>query len=367
MGVEYAIEVFDSGSSFGPGTKVAELWDARNLGWSRYDRIPGKAFCTLAQQSPTLPLLSPLLSHVKIWRVAPSGDVNVFSGGFIDYDSTGDDVVLEFFDYLALLSISRSGFKTLYPKMALGSEIVSPEWTAAKNATNSPLGFVSTGTIEDPVGQDGTTVIKTNQQFGTLDQPRLQLFYDLSEIGRANTGNHVTFAISRTATHTFSFLKNPGTARDIGLVLNGNVRDYHFVPGWKRYRNNLATIGTTSGGLPGEIVASDSTEAAAKGLRQDVFTITTLLGVTGAATEADQQQAVAQRALRKAIKQSGVLLIDLMQGFLEPFTGWDINDTMKVEISNGIDSIADTRRIVGARCIVDESGESLGLYVEALA
>ena len=49
--LEYCIELYDgSGSGRGPGSKIAELWDARNIGWSRYDRLPGKAFATLYQE-----------------------------------------------------------------------------------------------------------------------------------------------------------------------------------------------------------------------------------------------------------------------------------------------------------------------------
>jgi hypothetical protein len=365
--MEYVLEVFDSGSSFGPGVKVGELWGARNLGWSAYDRRPGKAFATVLQTDADLPLLTPLLSHVKLWRVAPSGDTLVFAGGYVDYDATGDDVVLEFFDYLALLGVSRSGFKTMYPSKKLGTEVVVPEWTAARTATYSPLGFVDTGTIEDPLATDGVTEIVTNAGFGTLDQMRLQLFYDLSEIGRANTTNHVTYGISRSAPHTFSFLKNAGSLRDFGLVLNGNVSDYRHVPLWKRYRNDLATVGLGNAGGPDEIVKTDETEAAARGRRQDVFTIRTLLGIAGAATEADQQQAVTARQLVKATQQQPAILLRLVRGFLAPFDGWDINDRVPIEIGNGADSLTGERRIVGVQTIFDEAGEAMSLITEPIA
>ena len=367
MAVDYCIEVLAAGASFGPGERLGELWGARNVGWAAYDRRPGKAFATLSQLDPVLPLLSPLLSHVKIWRVAPSGNVNVFSGGFIDYDSTGEDAVVEFYDYAALLSVSRSGFKTLYPTKLLGTEIVTPEWTAARTVSHSPVGFVTTGTIENPLGTDGATGIRTNAQFGTMDQNRLQLFYDLSEMGRANTLNQVTFGISRTSPHTFTFLGNAGTARDIGLVLSGTVSDYRHLPRWKAYRNDLATIGLGSSGGPSEIVKTDETAAAAKARRQDVFTIKTLLGIAGAATEADQQQAVAARMLKQATQQQPVLLFRLMPGFIEPFVGWDLNDIVPVEISNGIDSITTTRRIVGVQATYTETGEALSLITEPIA
>jgi hypothetical protein len=364
MTVEYAIEVFDSGSGFGPGAKVAELWGARNVGWAAYDRRPGKAFATLSQTDPLLPKLSPLLSHVKVWRITPSGDTIVFSGGFVDYDSAGDDVVLEFYDYLALLSLSRSGFRTMYQSKKIGTEVISAEWALAKGATYSPLAFVTTGTIENPLGMDNLTEMTTSAQFGLLDQPRLQLFYDLSEMGRANTINQVSYGISRTSPHTFTFLRNAGTARDIGLVLNGNVTEYRYLPNWKAYRNDLATLGMDNLGGPGEIVKTDEAEALAKGRRQDVFTIRTLLGVTGATTEADQQQAVAARMLKEATKQTPALMVYLMPGMLAPFDGWDINDLAHVEVSNGIDSITGLHRIAGVQGIYTEEGERLSLITE---
>jgi hypothetical protein len=367
MAVEYCLELYTSDGSFGPNVRLGELWGARNCGWSAYDRRPAKAFATLSQLDPLLSQLVPLTTHVKVWRIAPSGNVNVFSGKFIDSDETGDDVVLMFYDYLAELSMSRAGFKTLYQSKMVGTEIVSPEWTLAKGVLYSPLAFVTTGTIEDPLGTDGVTPIKSSPQFGLLDQNRLQLFYDLSEMGRANTVNQVTFGISRTSPHTFTFLKNAGSLRDFGLVLNGNVTNYRHLPNWTSYRNDLATVGLNSAGGPSEIVKTDEVEAAARSRRQDVFTIRTLLGISGAATEADQQQAVAARMLKQATQQQPTVLLQIMPGTLEPFTGWDINDRVPVEISNGITSITGTRRIVGTQVLYTEIGEQLSLITEPIA
>jgi hypothetical protein len=364
MAVEYCIELYDgAGSGRGPGSKIAEVWDARNVGWGRYDRLPGKAFCTLYQDSPLLGLLDPLVSHVKITRVG-STNVEVYAGQFIDYNSTGDDVVCEFFDYVALLGISRSGFRTMYPSKLLGTEIVSPEITTAKNATGSPLGFITIGTIENPLGQDGVTAIKTNDQFGTLDQMRLQLFYDLAEMGRANTGNHVTFDITRTSPYTFRFLKNAGSTTGLGLVLNGNVSDYAYAPNWTSYRNDLATVGLNAAGGAGEITKTDASAITSKGLRQDVATLETLLGITGAATEADQQQAALARKLYTAVNRRAALWVRLVPGTLEPFVGWEVADRATVEIGNGRDTLTGLRRIVGVRALFTEAGEQLSILVE---
>jgi len=263
--------------------------------------------------------------------------------------------------------VSRAGFKTMYPSKKIGTEVAGVEWAAAKAAAYSPLGFVTTGTVEDPLGTDGTTPITTSPQFGTMDQMRLQLLYDLTEIGRANTVNQVTYGISRTSPHTFTFLRNAGTARDFGLALNGSVSGYRHLPNWKSYRNDIASVGLDAAGGPAEISKTDETAAAAKARRQDVFTIKTLLGISGAATEADQQQAVMARTLKSAVQQQPAVMFSLMPGFIEPFSGWDICDTVPVEVSNGIDSLTGIRRIAGAQALYMEAGERLSLVTEAIA
>ena len=364
MPIEYCVEMFDgTGTGRGPGTKLGELWDLRNLGWSRYDRLPGKAFATLYQTSDLLSLLEPLVTHVRITRVGAS-DIEVYNGQFIDYQSAGDDVVLTFYDYISLFGISRTGYRTMYPTKLLGSQIASPEVTAAIGASGSPLGFVSIGTIQDPLGADDSTPIKTNDQFGTLDQTRLQLLYDLSEFGRANTDHWVTFGITRTSPFTFSFLKDAGTTTGIGLVLNGTVSDYAYLPNWTYYRNDLASVGLNAAGGTDEITKTDPTAISAKGLRQDVATIRTLLGVAGAATEADQQQAALARILYESVNRRVTLLLRLVPGAIEPFTGWDLADKATVEISNGVDSLTGLWRMVGVRALFTEGGEDLSLFVE---
>lgn len=362
---EYVVELYDSGATFGPNNKIGEIWDARNVGWSRYDRLAGKAFFTLPQTSTTLALISPPLTHVAITRVTPSGDTLVYRGFTSDFDSTGDDVVVDCYDYQSLLSLSRAGFKTLYPTKKLGSEIVSPEWVLARTAGSSPLGFVATGTIQDPLGTDAVTIIKTNAQFGTMDQSRMQLFYDLTEMGRANTANQVTFEIDLT--NTFNFWKNKGSASGYALVLGGNVTDYQYQPGWSRYRNDIATIGTSSAGGPSEIVSTSATEIAAKGLRQDVATLKTLAGIAGGATEADQQKAALDRMLKKLYQQQSGLAVRAERGRVEPFVGYSLNDTLTVEIANGNDSITGQRRLIGLRCVFAEAGEDVDLVLAQVA
>jgi len=182
-------------------------------------------------------------------------------------------------------------------------------------------------------------------------------------MGRANTNHHVTFEITRTGTFTFNFWKNKGSLVGIPLVLNGSVSDYSYAPNWATYRNDLATLGTTVGGGATEVVKTNETSASVFSRRQDVFAIKTLAGIVGSAVEADQQQAVAARMLRAATEGAPSLWLTLVPGVIEPFTGFDVCDTMPVEIVNGVDSITGNWRVVGVRAIVDEPGERMQVLV----
>ena len=359
--IEYVLELYDSDASWGPNVKQAEVWDARNVGWSRYDRLSGKAFATLPQTSSYLSKLVGLETHVKVTRVAPSGNVEVFNGLLIDYDSTGDDVVLDVVDYLGLLSASRCGYKTMYGG-TLVSYAMHLEWEKARTATGSRVAFVATGACDDYMGR-GSNQLFTNSTFGVMDQMRLAFFYDMSELGRANTTYQSTFEITRTAPFYFNIWRDQGSASGVPLILNGNVSDYRYLPGWSYYRNDVATIGQTTGGGATELTAVDSAAISDKGLWQDAGVNKNLLGFSGANAYQDQQAAGTARMLQRGLQGGPAIAVQLVRGAIDPYTGWDINDTMQVEIVNGIDNLTGRMRVLGVRCVYDEAGEGMSLIV----
>ena len=348
----------DTGT-FGPTTVSGVIVDALSVGWSWYSRYPANCYFTLRQNSPHNARLNPLRTHVRITYVndATGYSVVVFTGRINEPDETGEDVVWSAWNYLAELSLSRTGYRTLYQNKLIGSEIAGVEWGLAKGATFSLLNHVATGTIEDPLGLDGITPIKTDARFGVIDVPRLLLLFDLTEIGRANTTNNVTFEITRTAPHTFRFLKNAGIQRvQRRLIYPGNIVDFNHQPGFGALRNDLATVGTSAGGGAVEIVKENAANMAIFGRRQDVFTIKTLAGVVGSATEADAQVAITERAVKEATSLSRSIAVDVRHDLVEPFDGWDIEDTIHVEIARGRTAIDADYRIVGVRGTMDASG-----------
>lgn len=363
--VGYVVELFYPDANWGPGTKLCELSGVRNLGWSQYDRLAGRAFFTLSQNDPNLQYIVRNKTHVAITRVVGSVATRVYSGVVVDYRSNADDVVVTCTDYIGLLSLSRCGYRTMYLTKKLGSEIVTPEWGLARGVANSILGFVTTGTIEDPLGIDAVTPITTDNQFGLLDQSRLRLLYDISEMGRANTANIVTFGITRNPPHTFYFYKNAGASRDLALALNGRVVDYDHSPNWSAYRNDYATLAQDANGGAAEIVSKDDTAAANEGRRQDIFNIGTLLGLsTGTTTtENSQQKAAVDRVLVRGLNPLPSLSLLLDEGSFDPFVGNELNDRFPVEIVHGIDNIHSPYRFAGVQAFFDNSGEQMTVQV----
>jgi hypothetical protein len=346
-------------STFGPDKRIGYIHDAMKVGWSWYSRFPSNCFFTLRQNSIHNAALDPLRQHVRIWYVNERTGYTavVFTGRLGEPDSSGEDVIWTSWNYLADLSLSRTGYRVLYPTKLIGTEIAQIEWELARTAIYALLNFVTAGTIENPLGSDGLTLIKTDTRFGVIDVPRLLLMFDLTEIGRANTVNNVTFGITRTAPFQFFFRKNAGVAY-LGKRVSfpGSTRDYRFVPGFLALRNDLATIGTTAGGGATEITKTNETSAATYGRRQDVFTIKTLSGLAGATTELDAQTAITARAVKEASQLSRTVLVDMREEEIQPFDGWDIEDTIAVRIRRGRDDISDMRRIVGVRGLQDERG-----------
>ena len=110
-------------------------------------------------------------------------------------------------------------------------------------------------------------------------------------------------------------------------------------------------------------MVKDDTEAAAKGRRQDLFTIQTLLGTTDSTTTTSQQREAANRKLYTGLHPVPALALRLLDGSLEPLDGWDIGDKAPVSIVNGIDNIEAAWRMVGAQGKYDEAGEHLSIMV----
>lgn len=379
------LEVFADSTGHGPGACVGIINDAQRIGWSWYSRYPAPLYFTLPQHSASNQLLVPGLSHLKATYYDPADGYSavIWTGRILEPDESANDVVWTAYSYLAELALSRTGYSVKYPSKKIGSEVVTPEWErdessgkfenyGAKVQTNSLLAHVATGTIQNPLDTAGTASMLTDPKFGVIDVPRLLLFFDLTEIGRANTDNNVTFEITRTPPATFNFWRNRGTAiTSRVLTFPADIIDYRRVRGIAAIRNDLATIGT-KGGSSTEIVArvaSGDYGHTLFGRRQDVFTIRTLSGypnISKTEAQEDAQTKITKRAVAEAAKPARNLMVRLREGAFRPFDGWDIEDSIILDIHNGLTDFRQRWRLVGIRGTLDGQGYRSTLFLAPL-
>lgn len=136
------IRLFDIGANRGPGTEVAVVYDAKNIGSEVLANDEGSAYWTLPINHPAIDNFIPLKRHYKIERLNhDTGSYDLVGAGLLTgADVSRDEVVFSGSDYMGVMN-------THYTKV-LGAEI----------GATSPLVY----------GSGGQTTVTTSGNF-TLD------------------------------------------------------------------------------------------------------------------------------------------------------------------------------------------------------
>ena len=367
--IQYHAVVFDADANGGPGVAKMELdADMLNLVWQQGLNFPGQAAFSLTRWNPKIASIQWMIDHIKIYRETAAGTKVVFAGKIIKPSYTARDLLVTCWDYASFLQRSRTGFRILYPNKLIGSEVVGPEWALAVAADKSPFAFVATGTIQDPLGLDGSTPIKTNSEFGVMDFDRLFLFYSMAELSMANTDNTVVYEITRETPHTFNFWKNRSTIRTNYSFSDGALIDYDYSGNQDLIVNDIATVilDPTTGQQVEYALASTSSKDTYRRL-QTAVTIKTLFGLNSTTTESDQQKAALARMLKVSEVPPKLIVAFPRQGEFDPFVDCDLGDTFRASIRNAArtaDELDAYMKWVGvAAAWTPEAGELIQVFL----
>jgi hypothetical protein len=366
---------------FGFGNRIAVVDTAIKVGWAWYSRFPPAAYFTLRQTDPLSKIIRPGLTHINIHFIddATGYVANVYTGRMGDADESGGDIVWRSYGYMAELALSRTGYRIMYGGKKI-SYVIAQEWKGHKSGDQkldhygvkqrsySLNGFMRTGVIETPLNDSGAPIL-LDPQFGVIDTPRLLLFYDLTEIGRANTRKNVVYQVTRGLDPMFRFVADAGVHRsEIQMNFPGNVRDFRFVRGVSDIRNDLATIGSKQGQSV-EIVRriSDGTYGYERfGRRQDTYAIKTLSGFNNLDTDAGKfsaQKLITERAVRESTRPTRSLQLDIPWQKLMPFEGYFVDDSFDVEINTDDTKLKHDYRLLGITGTMDEAGYRQQLFL----
>lgn len=369
--IQYHARVYAADGNGGPGTlKYVLTPDMLNVVWQKGLNLAGMFAFTIARENPKLDGIAWMSDHIKVWREDEATTL-IFAGKVVKPQYGATDVICLCWSYLAFLQLSRTGYNTEYPIKKIGTEIVSPEWAAAKNAASSPLGFVTTGTIENPVGTNGSTEITTNDDFGMTLFNRLFVFFQLAEMGMSNTTNSIVFEITDETPHTFNFWKNRSVASGLAhLMFPGNLSWHSYMPGQDLLRNDRATvISNATSGEDEVYVVEDAASISSYRRLQDAVTPKTLMGLSSSTVEADQLKEAMGRLLKEGIRLPKSVLLMPRQGLARPGVNINVGETVRVRLQNeGSGTLLDsTCRVVQlAGAWTPTSGEVIQIQARGL-
>jgi hypothetical protein len=222
----FRIEVYETQvSDFGRGPFRAIIEDASDVGCSSYANDIGEVFFTIPMNHPQIDRIEPLASHIEVKRLDTSAQTysSVWMGVLDDYDATTDEVVFYGHDYLGLLAKSIVPQATSATSAQIGL-IINNTWTARKAETNSPVDFISTGSIA------------TTSRTVTITAPfeeQLSFYAGLCDIlaGAGTTRPMVYTSLAYPPSFNFSANRGVDTDAYPRIFMGGQILDFRYSPG----------------------------------------------------------------------------------------------------------------------------------------
>lgn len=346
----HLIKFWDIGANRGRGSQVAVVADASDLGVSSFANDIGEMFFTIPMNHPQIDALVPLQRHYQVSRYdrVTATYQTIHQGILEDYDATGDEVVFYGHDYLGFLTKSILPNTTSFTNTNLAT-IINNTWTARKADTNSPVAFVSSGTI-------GTTTRTV-----TITAPfeeQLSFYAGLCDILAGSGTTRPIVNMSLAYPPVFAFTTNKGSDVAVRHQLGGDIVDFRYSPGLSNLRTRNNGIGVKREGAT--VLYSSQTTGASSTYGD--------LEMANVYTDIINQAELNSKSLADAKDsyfRSQSLYFSLAQGHTKPLDGWDIADSIRLRLNRGIVNIDALWTIWGWEWIGRKDGsESLFLDVQ---
>lgn len=320
----------------GPGRTVAVFEQAKSVGAAIVYNSPGDAHFTIPPDDPQISVVEPKQVHYAIEFYGGNGWRETFAGVVWDFDASETSVVFQCIDYLALYDTvkderydpanpdkpyTKGGSKYVDKTI---SQVLTDQLTRAKGLTNSPVGFITIGSI--------ATMSEKITTWTTMDSV-LQTAGKLIDSHRQGTGKKTRIRVKKTGAAAYSVVieDDPGRIRsDLRLKYGELVQGYRVVafgPGWASVQHS---VGRNRDG-----VRVFYKTANAPGIDQSVYgRIAQVAFMDGVTDENDLIRRTKQAAIKNSKLGSGIAL-GIRSGFLAPLNGYDVTDTFPVSIIHG--------------------------------
>lgn len=332
----WRIVIYDMAEDRGPGNVVAVITQPKSVGASVMYNAPGEMHFTIPVTHPQASVIEPKQTHYAVQFFGGDGWRDIYNGLVWDYDATDTDVIFYGLDYLALFdqlvddrfdaSAPDKGYidgGSKYNNVTI-SGIINDQLTRAIGLTDSPVGFITVGTI-DSMGEQ-VTIWST---FTTC----LQFCVGLIDSHKQGSGKRTRIYVYRDgSTWKVGVNDDAGTTRDnLRLRYGELVQGYRVVPfgqGWSS-RSNVIGRNLNSAQVFYKSSTAPGIDPAVWG-RFDGVQILNNIDDDNDLRRRAKQQAVAASKLGRQVG------LGIRSGLLLPRNGYDVCDALPVAIQHGV-------------------------------
>ncbi len=366
--VDYRVVIkdFADTTTFGPGSNIAVLENATNVGWTEYINEVGEAYFTLSQKDAKILLLGTALNYGKHCLIYRNGTL-VWGGWLGEADETLEDVVFTAYSYL-------SGFyHYLMPwdQQWVGwnaHSVMDAAYIYARDYTKSRVGWITRGTIETLWVESGGPTSLTLPLYRASYKRVLSVLREIAAYAISDTTNRVRFAV--TPDGVFSILRNDTVdLTDVRWRLGDG-----FVRGFRRLRlpvdsrNQIIAVGSSPNSTTLKTTITKTTEQNAYGTKQEPIYLSWVRDST-------ELTRVASIRATRAIRIDTDLYISFFKNSVVPYraTGQDfaIGNTVSLVMDRGITSLsgaaADKKIIAGQQVIFRDGDEYVRVLLSDVA
>jgi hypothetical protein len=332
-----------------PGKPVAIIEDAANIGASEMFNSGGEFYFSLPAIHPQVPVIEPYQVHYALEHFRGESWREVAAGIITDFDATDNDVVFYGQDYMAILArqvderfnptATADAAAKLWPETGGGSkyvnrtikQIVKDQLDRSINDAGSPLAFFTTGTI-DPMDESISIFVSFKE--------RLPFIAGLIESHRAGTGKRTRVMVQKSATGVYSWVVKDTAGRDrpnIRMEYGGLVQGFRVVP-FGQFSTRLNAIGRIYNQSKMEYYVAHAPTPSGQDASyfEEVYgrfaTATTYQDIT----DLNDLKRRAKQAAGKMTRVGKALALHLRPGALHIKDGWDICDSIFVDINRGV-------------------------------
>lgn len=344
------IRKFLNTTTYAPGDIVAEIQNAKNVGWAYYVNDVPECFFTINQDDPKAAEIAPYThgdGYVEIYR----NGVLVWAGLLLESNESETDVIFYAYGWACELYWQHTDWGQTWTAAQVNT-IISDLIDHAQGKTDSMTTWWTKGTIQAPVTTSGGATPIELPEYKTYRKRILLAIRELTALSGSDTTNRVWWEV--TPDGTFNFWKNKGTdLTTIRWAYPGNILRFQRLRIPAHRRNVMGGVGSS----PRDVLLQtadfeNTTDRTARGRREEYIYLSWVRDQT-------ELNLVTRHRLRRAIREESHVRLYLGRNAVEPYPvgPYSLMDGVPVKISKGVTQMDDTYQIVGQEVYVIDGEE----------